>query len=200
MSPKSRNAPASASSDPTIGESGAKASEAVRKARARSADGHERDPHLVELSTGVVMKVNRVPAMLMADIVSTLSANRPRVPEVLIESKGRVEQNPDDPDYQERLQNHNAVLATAINDAMVLMGSEISKLPKGVPGPDDKRFLSRMQALHRPIDSEDLRYLAWVKYVAAIEPNDITELLGAIGRLSGVSETDVQTAVDNFRR
>lgn len=180
---------------PDIGDSAQAASEAVKEAKGKQG----RDMHHVELSTGVVMKINRVPPMLMTDIMSSLSRDRPKPPKVFIESKGREEENPDDPDYQEELQSYNARLASAMTDAFVLTGSEIEKKPKGMPGPDDAKFLSRMRILDRPVEDEDQRYLAWVKYMAAVEPDDITELLGAIGRLSGVSEGDVQAAVQNFR-
>jgi hypothetical protein len=50
------------------------------------------------------------------------------------------------------------------------------------------------------VDNPRSRYLAWVKGVAAPLDEDINLLLEALGRLTGVAESDVLDAVEKFRR
>ena len=58
-----------------------------------------------------------------------------------------------------------------------------------------------MEALDLPmIDNSRVRYLAWVKGMAAPLDADVTLLMEEIGRLTGVTEADVADAVDRFRR
>ena len=157
----------------------------------------ERDT--VALSTGVVLKIKPVPKFFIFDVTARIE--KPKPPFVFIESKGREEENPDDPDYQEALEKWIMDVANAGNDVALLRGSEIESVPKGVPGPDDKEWINEMEVYGLPmIDNPTARYLSWVKAIAAPLDRDIELLLGEIGRLTGVSEADVEDAVARFRR
>lgn len=153
----------------------------------------------VTLSTGVVLKVKPFPRLFIFAVTARIK--KPKVPVVFIESKGREEENPDDPDYQEELKDWIVDVANAGNDVAFVRGSEIESIPEGIPGPNDEEWINEMEVFGLPmIENPVARYLAWIKAIAAPLDSDITLLLGEIGRLTGVSEEDVEDAVEQFRR
>ena len=152
------------------------------------------------LSTGVVLRLKMVPPILMADLATAANKVRPTPPVVHIEALDRSDENPDDPEYQKALQEWFAMSITDINNAFILKGTEVAKVPKGVPAKDNEDFLADMRILGRPVGNERERYLAWVKYVAAPSTDDVTAIIREVGRLSGVAETDVSEAISGFRR
>lgn len=153
----------------------------------------------VTLSTSVVLKIKPVPKFFIFDVTARIT--KPKPPLVFIENKGREEENPDDPDYQEALEKWVINVASAGNDVALLRGSEIESIPERIPGPDSEDWKNEMEVLGLPmIKNARARYLTWVKAIAAPLDRDINLLLGEIGRLTGVSEKDVEDAVARFRR
>src|SRR3972149_2069430 len=122
--------------------------EVITRSRKRQA---EQDT--VVLSTGVKIRIKPIAAMLLADILAELEKQKPKVPVVLIESKGRTEENPADPDYIRSLEAFEARTASAFNDVMIVEGTELISAPKTLGGPDDPGFLERLSGLVRPIGS-----------------------------------------------
>ena len=152
---------------------------------------------IVDLSTGVSLKIRPVPRHFLYEVSRRFV--RPKPPMVDL-GKGRLEENPGDPDYAEALERYLGDVATAGTDAALLFGTEIDHIPENVLGPDDKEFIEQMEILGlERLDSEKARYLYWVKSVAAPLTNDINTLLEELGRLSGVAESDVEDAVSRFR-
>ncbi len=152
---------------------------------------------IVDLSTGVSLKIRPVPRHFLYEVSRRFV--RPKPPMVDV-GKGRLEENPGDPDYAEALERYLGDVATAGTDAALLFGTEIDHIPDDVPGPDSKDFIEQMEILGlERLDSEKARYLYWVKSVAAPLTNDINTLLEELGRLSGVAESDVEDAVTRFR-
>jgi hypothetical protein len=167
-------------------------------ARKRKSQGDQAG--VVTLSTGVKLRIKKMSIMLVTDIVAEKQRQRPKPPVTFIKTLGRHEENPLDPDYLERKDAWQAEMATAVNDAMVLEGTEpILPLPRGIAGPDDKDFLERMRTLGREPISKSAKYLAWVKYVAAPTQDDVTTVIAEVGKQSGVPEAGVQAAVETFR-
>jgi len=153
----------------------------------------------VTLSTGVVLKIKPFPRTFIFAVTGRIK--KPKPPLVFIESKGREEENPDDPDYQEALEKWAVDVANAGNDVALLRGCEIESIPEGLPGPDSKEWKNEMEVYGLPmIKNPVARYLSWLKAIAAPLERDIILLLGEIGRLTGVSEADVEDAVALFRR
>ena len=153
----------------------------------------------VTLSTGVILKIKPVPKFFIFSVTSRIT--KPKPPFVFNESKGREEENPDDPDYHEALEKWANDVANAGNDVAILRGSEIKSIPEGIPGPNSEEWKNEMEVFGLPmIDNPVARYLEWVKAIAAPLDRDINLLLGEIGRLTGVSEADVEDAVARFRR
>jgi len=168
----------------------------IEKAGKRQGEGER----TLTLSTGVVLKLNQVPSVLLADVVSARTALRPSPPVMYIEALDRTEENPSDPDYKKALDEWFASAMLDVNNAFILRGTEVEKVPKGLAGVDDVDFLAEMKILGRPVSNKRERYLAWIKYVAAPEQEDVSAIIREVGRLSSVGETDVAEAIDGFRR
>ena len=152
---------------------------------------------IVDLSTGVSLKIRPVPRHFLYEVSRRFV--RPKPPMVDV-GKGRLEENPGDPDYAEALERYLGDVATAGTDAALLFGTDIDHIPEGFPGPDSQEFIEQMEILGlERLDSEKARYLYWVKSIAAPLTNDINTLLEELGRLSGVAESDVEDAVARFR-
>ncbi len=152
---------------------------------------------IVELSTGVKLKIRPVPRHFMYEV--TRRFVRPKPPFVETK-KGRKEENPGDPEYADALERFLADTANAATDVALLRGTDIDFVPKDVPKPDSKAFREEMELLGLPmLDSSRARYLYWIKSVACATSEDINELLGELGRLTGVAESDVEDAVTRFR-
>lgn len=152
----------------------------------------------ITLSTGVVLRCRAVSASLFADLLARYPTPRP--PVVWLEDKGREEENPDHPDYIAQVQQHNIQIAKALSDAMVLLGTEIVSIPKGVSRQDDKAWLDEMRALGYELRSIPERYLAWIKFKAVANTSDFNAIGKAVGRQTGVTEVDVESAAQTFRR
>jgi len=154
---------------------------------------------LISLSSGVKLKPLTVPSMVYMEIMSKF--DQPKVPRVMNHDLGREEENPSHPDYLRAMQNWQAEMTKGMIDIMVVYGTEIHSIPKGMEGPDGSKWVNRLKITGLSFDenNEYSRYLAWVKTVAAPLDTDIEEITLGVGRLSGVLEEDVQDATDQFR-
>lgn len=155
------------------------------------------DPSLVELSTGVVLRVRPVPQSLFADLMARFPMPEP--PVVFIPDKGREEENPDDPTYLKRVNETNAAIAKAMSDAVILLGTEVDRVPKGFSTQESAGWADELRLLGYDLASKRARYLAWVKFVAGPTLDDYQAIWKAVGRLTGVTEQDTQAAVRRFR-
>jgi hypothetical protein len=125
---------------------------------------------------------------------------RPKPPVVFVESKGREEENAGDPDYADALENYIGDVANAATDTALILGTAVKELPKDVPDQDSEDFLQIMDVLGiTDLENPKARYLYWIKSIAAPTTEDVNNLLGEIGRLTGVSESDTEDAVRRFR-
>jgi len=153
----------------------------------------------VSLSTGVMIRVRPVANLIVADIARGFP--EPKPPKVYIEEKAREDVNPNDPDYLKALNDRQTEMAMAINDAFLLMGTEIISVPDDVPKVEDAAWVARLAILGiKSPEDEYSRYLAWLKYIAAPLATDVIALIRGVGDLSAVSEDEVQAVADGFRR
>ena len=161
------------------------------------AEQGERDN--ITLSTGVQLRIKSMPKHFIFQV--TEKYKKPKVPLYFDESKGREEENPDDPDYIEAMQMYLAEIANASTDVAILRGSEIVHIPDDVMGPDSDEFKMELEVLgFGMIDNSRARYLAWIKAIAAPTDADIETLFEEIGRMTGVTEADVAAAAEMFQR
>jgi hypothetical protein len=150
----------------------------------------------VTLSTGVVLGIKKIPRLLIGELVKV---PRPTPPIVMIESIGREEENPADPEYINKVQQWETMVSMKMVDAFVLFGTNIKSVPDGFPDFLDSSISSKLKALGIITISPEDKYLAWIKFFACEQDEDIAAVIDSVGRLSGVSEKDVDEAVNKFR-
>lgn len=152
---------------------------------------------VIILSTGVVLKLQTVPAWKMND--ATNEIKKPDVPKMIVDGD-RVTENPDDPEYQKALKKYTSDMSDKVNDYMIVFGTSLVSKPEGFPGPEEMEWREKLEWSGMKLGENKIAiYCAWVKYVAGPLINDIKLILAEVGRRSGVSEADVKTAADNFR-
>jgi len=155
---------------------------------------------LIHLSTSVVLAPKPVSTMIFGSIVKKFV--KPKPPVTYNEDTGRKEANLSDPLYLQETSEWENNTAFSIVDAMILLGTEIVSVPENFEGPVGNTWLEELSLIGielKNIDSVKERYLNWVKHIAAPKTEDINEIMKKVGKLSGVSEEDVDSAVEKFR-
>ena len=157
-------------------------------------DANKPEDNTITLSTGVVLRGKQVPPLALIKVMSAFP--RPKVPVWISPSMGREMENPEDPDYIERVRSWKAESGTITLNALIMMGTELVSVPKKFPGPDAKEWQEEYQVLGMPmfLENKNWRYLTWVTYKAAPVVEDLDLIKEVVGRLSGISETKVVAA------
>lgn len=152
--------------------------------------------NLIVLSTGVVLRGKQAPPLTLMAVMSAFP--RPKPPLVFIEAMGREVENADDPDYQDRVKEWKTDQSNAMISALIITGTELVKLPRGMCSPEDKEWLDEYAMLNLPMSPENKawRYLRWVQFKAAVSADDTQLIMKVVGRLSGVPESAVKSAED----
>jgi len=121
---------------------------------------------------------------------------RPKPPMYKNNVLGREIENPDDPDYLERVQAHKNESAAAMINALILLGTEVESTPKGFQKHTDNDWVDEFRVLGMPTNEDNprWRYLNWVTFKAALTTDDMNEIQRVVGRLSGVPESAVKSA------
>ena len=148
----------------------------------------------ITLSTGVVLRGKQVPPLVL---VKTMSAfPRPKVPTWFNPTMGRDMENPDDPEYIAQIQAWKVESSNITLNVLILLGTELVKVPKKFPDPDDKGWQEEYKCLGLPMSPENpsWRYLTWVTFKAAPAIADLDLIKEVVGRLSGVPEAKVEAA------
>lgn len=146
------------------------------------------------LSSGVVLRAKKANPMVLITVMTRYP--RPKPPTFFMEAMGREMENPDDPDYIERIKSWEMESNSQVLNALILLGTELVSVPKGLPKPSDDKWMNKYRVLDMPVhpENEDWRYLTWVKTVAALDENDLDMIQNAVGKLSGIAEVDVKAA------
>lgn len=150
--------------------------------------------NLIHLSTGVILRGKSAPALALIKVMAAFP--RPKPPVYMNKTLGREIENPDDPDYLERIQAYKTESASAMLNALILLGTELDSVPKGFPKPTDEKWIEEYVevGLQAKPESERWRYLNWILFKAAPLGEDVQAIQAVVGRLSGVPETAVQSA------
>lgn len=152
---------------------------------------------VVVLENGVELNVRRISPIIYADMVKKYK--KPQPPIVFVESKGRKEENPSDPTYIEALNEWEAMISTTMIDSSIVAGTSVKHVPDGILKHDSEDTIDMLNVMGVDTSSKNTVYLHWVKYIAAVGDDDISNILSAVARKSGVAEDDVQTASTMFR-
>lgn len=179
------------------GAASAEENEDVVAALARELD--DGPPGTITLKNGIILKLKPVAPIAIRE--AAVRVQPPEVPLVYIEEKQREERNPADPAYLRAVDRYEADQVFRVADVLVLMGTKVEFVPEGRSGPDDDDWIDLLDALDIsvPRDNKYRRYLAWVRYYAIEDEEDIGRVMAAIVRLSGVTEVEVDKAAKAFR-
>jgi len=152
------------------------------------------------VSTGVKFGTRDVPVAAFRDLQKRLNRGRPHVPIVLIEDKGREEENPDDPDYQEKLKEWNEYTEMKLMDFVLMTGTTPLEIPDNIRSIESESWAEECRYLGIDIAVDGgVRYVQWLKYIACPKPQDIEQLMLGAARGLGVTEKDVADAAAMFR-
>lgn len=149
---------------------------------------------VLTLSSGVVLRVKQAPPLTLIKVMAAFP--RPKPPVYHNATMGRDVENPDDPDYLERLQAHKTESSAALLNALILLGTELVSVPKKYPKPEDSSWLEEYGELgiQAKPENKSWRYLNWVMFKAVANEKDLEVIQKAVGRRSGVPETAVKSA------
>jgi hypothetical protein len=161
----------------------------------------ERKPHvengLIYLSTGVVLGRQPFPRTMLADVMKNFK--EPKVPAYMNEEKHREEENPNDPDYIEAVKDYQVQLGMALLDISIAKGSYVHYVPEKIEKQESEDWVEECNELGLLVPkNKKLRYLKWIKYVAAPSEDDIEVLADSLLSMFGVTEKSVETAMDKF--
>ena len=148
----------------------------------------------ISLSSGVILRGRQANPLILVQVMAAFP--RPEPPMVYIQAMGREMENPDDPDYIERLQSWKMEYADRMVTAMISLGTELVSSPKVTGNPDKDDWLEEYALLGMPVhpESKAWRYLTWVKFRAVRNETDMKLIQEVVGRLSGVRESAVKSA------
>lgn len=152
------------------------------------------EDNLIRLSTGVVLCGRAAPPLMLIKVMAAFP--RPKPPVYFNATMGREVENPDDPDYIERVKANQTESSNAMLNALILLGTELVEVPKKFPKPSDDSWLEEYTEFGLPVKPEkrSWRYLTWVIFKAAPTKEDLDAIQKVVGRLSGVSEDAVHSA------
>lgn len=148
----------------------------------------------ITLSSGVVLRGRKANPVMLIEVMA--SDPRPKPPLYFDNTMGREMENPSDPDYLERLKAWQMDSTNKTTDAMIILGTELVSAPKKLGTPESDGWLKDYALFHLPMapDSQNWRYLAWVKFKACQDEKDLEAIMKVVGRLSGVTESAVKSA------
>lgn len=157
------------------------------------------DEGVVTLSNGVKLKVIGLKPLTMVEVLTMVKP--PKVPVYFDERLRREVENPDDPDYKEAKVRHQMDYAAGLMNSMILFGTEIVFVPKGMQKPEDDAWIEDLElvGIQTLRESPRWRKLAWIKSVAIATGEDSNLVMEKVGGASGVREADVNVAAQAFR-
>lgn len=157
------------------------------------------------LSNGIVLKIKSVPPFLYQAVQNEFKPPNP--PKVMIEEKGREEENPNDPEYLRLLLELDEQQSLAINNLFLAYGTEILSVPEGYYRPEEDGWIAKVEFaqnitgknIHIDRDDEIQRYLNWLRYYALETGGDIALATRLPMELGGIREGEVEEVMESFR-
>ena len=120
------------------------------------------------------------------------------MPPVIKLDSGHEEPNPDDPIYLRDLDEWESSRSTHINEATLMLGTEVASIPIGLAGPDENTWDSPLTDVGMVIGTGRRRYLDWLLFYAGPRMVDREMLFGVCNRVSMPSETEVEQLAEMF--
>lgn len=160
-------------------------------------DEGDQESNLIPLSSGVVLERIPVPRAMLMDIWRKYK--EPEIPTFFNEDKQRNEENPNDPDYIKALEDFNVQVTFAMLDIGIVFGTKIHSLPKDFVNPYSPEWVDTCNVLGLEVPENDkIKYLKWVKYIAAPTEGDLVAISNGVLPNYGVRQTTVEQAIETF--
>jgi hypothetical protein len=153
----------------------------------------------VTLSSGVILKFKKIPLLRINAIVDAFPY--PPIPKYFNPEKGREEENPMSKVYLDMKTEIDVQRSLAIIDAVVATGTELEFKPDSMVAVESDDWIDELEVSHIPVrkESKYARYLAWVKFVAIRDMDDLGLIAREFGITLGISESRIAAAVqENF--
>ena len=156
-----------------------------------------KDPQTWISSNGIVFRFKRVSRMIITDAGKKIKD--PKVPLVMNDDKGRMEENPNDPDYVEALTDANYRRGMLAVDVYLAMGTEVVSCPEDIEPVESDIWKEDIELFGIDVPAKGkARYVAWLKYYA-LPDDDTNALTLAAMRYGGATlEEDVTDAQAGF--
>lgn len=147
------------------------------------------------LSTGITVKLYRVPPFLINEVRRSMPPPPPPLNEVDYgDGKKVFEPNPADPKYAEDLKRHADDVQTELNNLLIERGVEVEV---------DKEALTEvrdwMKKRGKALPDNESDKLAFLKYVCLGTPDDINSIINLILNSSQPTPEAIQEEVATFR-
>lgn len=164
--------------------------------------GQETNRSVLTLVSGAVVEARPVPDMVLQALFSQYPESKPPILETEVRGKMIREANLSDPDYIAAVEARDKVLSDAMLNLTLLRGLKVLQLPPDVVAyEEDNEWEEELSDLGIEIPTKKtLRRLLWLRYRVAISTTDLVKLQEESMRLSGVSEEEIQAAMQRFQR
>ena len=165
-------------------------------------EGQETNRSMLTLVSGAVVEAKPVPDMVLQALFSQYPEPKPPILATEVRGKMIREANASDPDYLAAVEVRDRVLSDAMLNLTLLRGIKVLQLPPDVsPYDEDDEWEEELSDLGIEIPTKKtLRRLLWLRYRVAISTTDLVKLQEESMRLSGVSEEEIQAAMQRFQR
>lgn len=154
-------------------------------------EAEETHSDTVTLSTGVVLKLRKVNVLRIQAVMDKFKY--PPIPTVFDEERGRYFTKEDDENYQRDCAIIDNQRSMAVLDAIAAMGTEVLSVPENLPAVDNDAWIDDVAVIGLDVNrnSRLARYLAWIKYVAILDTDDLTKIATNFGVTLGVSQEKI---------
>jgi len=151
------------------------------------------------LKNGIKLKLKKIQLMRIQAVWNKFPY--PKVPAVWDEDRQREIKNPNSEEYLQMKADVDEQRNTAIFDAIAALGVDVLEVPEGIDKIEDDNWIEECEVIGLTVDKTKrvARKLAWMKYVALSDPEDMINLSKEFGISMGLNEEQIATAVDSFR-
>lgn len=157
-------------------------------------------PDQYRTTTGVVLRLKKVPPFLITDAQAKLV--EPTPPKVWIEDKNTHEDNLADPAFNTALGEYRRKLGELSSAIFLARGTDVVSKPDNIPQWDDNQWSQDLEDLGIDLDIPKVgkrRYYLWLKYEVITDADDLGGILQKLNRLGGITmEVDVAAAMAGF--
>lgn len=154
---------------------------------------------IITLANGVVLEISPHPR---SRILREIGWEKPPSPPVVtVDDKGHTEENPDDPAYQQTLQDFQLRMLVKARNAVLVFAAKVVSVPEGVPTVESDEWIETAEALGMEVKREPkaLRLLDWLDFCAILTRQDEKLVNETLSSVAGTREREVAAAEAGFR-